>query len=187
MSQVIQNIIRFGIILFIQIFLLNSVEVARNTSLYNVALFKPFFYFLFILMLPVNMPRGLVIIISFLTGLTLDFYTNKFGLHASASLLLGFIRPFLLNIFFNQPGKESKTLVTPSLVKMGFKNFFLYSLICLTVTITYFYIIEFWSFKLSALLTMFLNIISCIFTTIVLVILSQVLFLDVNKKSKTRR
>jgi rod shape-determining protein MreD len=188
MSPLIQNIIRFGLIMAIQIFLLNTVELHNLSVAWGVSLFKPFFYLLFILMLPANMHRGATMIICFFTGLLIDKFSigNPQGIHASACVLIGLIRPFILNLFFQSGLKENTKLITPSLSKMGFKNFFIYIFFILTIGIFYFYVIEFWSFQLNDILKMLLKIISCLFTTLVLVILSQVLFID-NVKQKRRR
>ena len=44
MSPLIQNIIRFAVIMAIQILLLNTVELQNVTAVWGVSLFKPFFY-----------------------------------------------------------------------------------------------------------------------------------------------
>jgi rod shape-determining protein MreD len=189
MNQLVQNIIRFGIIVFIQIFLLNDVEIIKYTTPNNpnMSLFRPFFYLLFILMLPANISRYFTLIICFVVGITIDTFTNKYGLHTSTCLVLGLVRPTVLNIFFQTNVQDMRKLVTPSLVKMGFRNFLIYIFICLSIAITYFYVLDYWSFKLSDIVKMLLNIATCLLTTIVLVLLSQLLFLDVDKKPRKRK
>ncbi|MCF6171352.1 MAG: rod shape-determining protein MreD [Bacteroidales bacterium] len=60
----------------------------------------PAVYILFILLLPVRMNKNLVMLLAFLTGLTIDFFGNTPGLHAGASVLLAFVRPVVLSLFF---------------------------------------------------------------------------------------
>jgi len=43
MSPLIQNIIRFAVIMAIQVLLLNTVELQNVTAVWGVSLFKPFF------------------------------------------------------------------------------------------------------------------------------------------------
>jgi rod shape-determining protein MreD len=186
MSSLVQNIIRFGVILGIQIFLLNHVELQNLTVVWGVSLFKPFFYLLFILMLPSNLSKWATLLICFVTGFIMDKFSTTAGLHASACVLIGLLRPFILGLFFQQQIKDSNKPVTPSLSKMGFKNFFTYIFIIIGTFIFYFYIVEFWSFKFNDILKMLLKIVSCLFTTLILVILSQVLFIDAGKTKRRR-
>jgi rod shape-determining protein MreD len=186
MSSLVQNIIRFGLILGIQIFLLNFTELHNLTVVWGVSLFKPFFYLLFILMLPSNLSKWATLIICFIVGFIIDKFTQSSpaGLHESACVLIGLVRPFILGLFFHQQIKDSNKPITPSLSKMGFKNFFTYIFIIIGIFIFYFFVIEFWSFKLNDILKMLLKIVSCLFTTLVLVILSQVLFIDTGKTKR---
>ena len=63
MSPLIQNIIRFAVIMAIQVLLLNTVELQNVTAVWGVSLFKPFFYLLFILMLPSNLSKAATMIV----------------------------------------------------------------------------------------------------------------------------
>jgi rod shape-determining protein MreD len=185
MNVVVQNIIRFGLILSIQIFLLNNVQLESATLFWGVSLFKPFFYLLFILMLPANLSAVVTMLICFVTGFIMDKYCmSVVGLHASACVLIGLIRPFVLDLFFRGSAKDAGKPITPSLSKMGFRNFFIYIIIVLTIFVFYFYLLDFWSFRGTDILKMLLKMISCLFTTIILVILSQVLFINTNKKKR---
>jgi rod shape-determining protein MreD len=188
MNVLIQNIIRFGLLLGIQIFLLRNVELDNATLFFGVSLFKPFLYLLFILMLPINLGKTPTMLIAFVTGLVMDKFSlsSPMGLHTSACVLIGFIRPFVIQLFFQQQLKESNKFLTPSLSKMGLKNFMLYIIITLSVFMVYFYIIDFWSLRGSDIIKMLLKIISCLFTTILLVVLSQVLFIEKGKQRKRR-
>ncbi len=186
MTPLIQNIIRFGLILGIQIILLREVEVHDVAVVWGISLFKPFFYLLFLLMLPANLPRWATLLISFFTGFVVDKYSQTPGLHATACVLFGFVRPFILGRFFQSNIIDMKKSFTPSLSKMGFRNFFIYIMILLTLTIFYYYVIEFWSLRFSDILKMLLKVVSCLFTTVVLVILSQVLFINTGVKRKKR-
>lgn len=69
--------------------------------LYKLVLFDAafgFFYVGFILFLPNGMNRSMAMTIAFITGLTVDVFSNTPGIHASASILIAFIKDFWFGI-----------------------------------------------------------------------------------------
>jgi hypothetical protein len=67
---------------------------------------SPVIYYLFILWLPFTTGRSSLLLISFITGITLDFFTKTPGMHAAACVFIGYIRPFLINILLPQQGVD---------------------------------------------------------------------------------
>ncbi|MFN9999156.1 MAG: rod shape-determining protein MreD, partial [bacterium] len=67
----------------------------------------PYLYFLFILWLPIGTSRVALLLISFVFGLTLDYFTGTLGLHASPCLLIAYLRPFLLQLLLAQETAEA--------------------------------------------------------------------------------
>lgn len=55
-------------------------------------MFKPFPYIWFIFLLPFTTNRYTMLVLGFLTGFALDFFSNTYGLHAAATTLLAFGR-----------------------------------------------------------------------------------------------
>ena len=53
-------------------------------------------YPVFILLLPLKMPRSLVIFLAFLLGLSVDVFYDSPGIHASASVFMAWMRPTIL-------------------------------------------------------------------------------------------
>lgn len=82
---------------------LNKIEIGGILNGY----FNPFLYIMFILMLPVNINKVLLLFIAFLTGLTIDIFSGTPGMHASACLVLAFIRPGFLNLIAPREGYET--------------------------------------------------------------------------------
>ena len=120
---IIKNIIRFLLLLIIQVFLLNKMNLFGYLN--------PFIYVLFIILLPLKTNRILMLFIAFLTGFTIDFFGSTPGLHSSATLLIAFLRPGLLKIFF---GKIEFTQdEEPGIAKLGFFGFFKYALVMVIV------------------------------------------------------
>lgn len=91
-SAVLYNIIRFVILLLTQIVIFNNINLFGYIN--------PYPYILFVLLYPVNSNRPAFLIASFLLGLILDFFTNSGGVHASACLILAYVRPTFFKFAF---------------------------------------------------------------------------------------
>lgn len=181
MSPLIKNIIRFGLIFAVQIFLINNIGLARVSHFKGITFFAPFLYLLFILMLPVGINKSLVLVIGFISGLVMDTFCNTGGLHASASLLLALVRPVILSRFFQNTTKDLMR-TTPSIYKLGLRNFLIYILICVFIHVFYFHILEVWSFR--KLPMTFLQIITTTVTTLLVIFISQIFFVERKKKRR---
>jgi hypothetical protein len=66
----------------------------------------PYIYYLFILWLPFKISRMALLILGFLTGLILDYFTMTPGLHAAACTLIAYVRPFVINILAPKDSSE---------------------------------------------------------------------------------
>ncbi len=92
MNNNLLNIFRFVILLTIQILIFNNINLFGYIN--------PYPYLLFILLYPVNGNRSVLLLSSFLIGLLLDMFLNSGGVHATASLVLAFVRPSLFKFSF---------------------------------------------------------------------------------------
>ncbi|GER58178.1 rod shape-determining protein MreD [Patiriisocius marinus] len=61
---------------------------------------NPYLYILFILIFPFTGNKSLLIGLSFLLGLSIDFFSDSGGVHAAASVFIAYLRPFLLKFSF---------------------------------------------------------------------------------------
>jgi hypothetical protein len=61
---------------------------------------NPYPYILFILLLPVNSNKSVVLLSSFTLGIILDMFANSGGIHTIASIVLAYIRPSLFKFAF---------------------------------------------------------------------------------------
>ena len=89
---------------------------------YRITLFNKafgFFYVGFVLLLPTRLSRSYLMIIGFFSGLLVDVFTNTPGIHASACVLVMFIRNFWL-AFINDDWQELTNLNVVTLRKTGF-------------------------------------------------------------------
>jgi len=85
----LKNIGRFVFLILFQVLILNNIQFSGYIN--------PYFYIYFILLLPFETPRWLLLLSAFLLGLSLDAFTNTFGLNASACVLMAFARPFVIS------------------------------------------------------------------------------------------
>lgn len=89
-NTVRNNIIRFAILLPVQVLILNYVHLF--------GFINPYIYLMALLLLPFTMPKSWQYIIAFATGMVVDIFSMTYGVHASASLFVIFLRPFLLEM-----------------------------------------------------------------------------------------
>jgi hypothetical protein len=66
----------------------------------------PYVYYLFILWLPFSVSRQWLLLIGFLTGLTLDYFSMTPGLHAAACTLVAYVRPLIIGILTPKDNTE---------------------------------------------------------------------------------
>jgi rod shape-determining protein MreD len=118
MSEPIKQILRFILFTLVQALVLNNMP-----SLHG--FITPYLYFLFILWLPFRTSRGALLFWAFFLGIALDSFTKTPGLHAAASVLIAYIRPFLIELLVPRETKEL-SLGSPSRMTMGQAPYILY-------------------------------------------------------------
>ncbi|MDP2187877.1 MAG: hypothetical protein Q8J69_04255 [Sphingobacteriaceae bacterium] len=117
MIEVFKQLIRWGLLLLLQVFLFNRIGFF--------SLFNPFIYVFFILMLPLATSRSLLLLLAFITGFAVDIFSNTGGLHAFASTLIAFIRPFWVKIAI--PRSNYDELGNIKLKEIEFGQFVIYT------------------------------------------------------------
>jgi len=162
---IIPNILRFVVLLTMQIFLF------KNIGYYN--LITPFPYILAILLLPVGISNVLLFTIAFFTGLTVDIFYDSLGVHAAASSLLAWSRITFLKITLDVENQDKNITPIPSEVTFSWLltylliNTFLHHLLLLTLERFSFYQYH---------LTLLSCILSCIFTVLICLIFSLLMY-----------
>lgn len=138
MTDLLKNTIRFVLFIFFQVFILNEVPPLHQFIV-------PYLYFVYILWLPFNCNRFLLLIISFLFGLSLDYFTGTPGLHAAPCVLIAYIRPFLLNLLIPQETTE-QSYAEPGIKSMGWAPYTLYISVFTFIHHSYLVLIEWLQF-----------------------------------------
>jgi rod shape-determining protein MreD len=91
-SSVIVNILRFFLLILVQVTIFNKINLFGYIN--------PFPYLLFIILYPVNGNKSALIFFSFLMGLIIDMFMNSGGVHAAASVCIAFFRPNFFRFAF---------------------------------------------------------------------------------------
>ncbi len=86
------NTIRFFVLVLIQVLICNHVDFLGYIN--------PYIYILFIVLYPTKNNRVLFIFLSFLIGLSIDFFSDSGGIHSAASVLIAYARPVILRFSF---------------------------------------------------------------------------------------
>ena len=77
-----------------------------------------FIYVSFILLLPFELATIVVLLLSFLMGISVDIFYDTLGIHTAASVLIGYLRSKLLPII--KPfGREYNKDFSPTIASMG--------------------------------------------------------------------
>jgi len=118
MSLLVKNIFRFILFILVQVYVLSQVPPLHQ-------FITPYLYFLFILWLPFTISRFNLLLVSFLFGITLDYFLSTPGLHAAPCVLIAYLRPFLINILMSKEGAELN-YAEPSIKSLGVAPYGLY-------------------------------------------------------------
>ncbi len=152
-NSLVLNITRFIILMAIQVYIFNNVNLFGYIN--------PYPYVLFLLVFPFTANRSVYILIAFITGITIDMFGNSGGIHATACLFLAYLRPYALRFAFG----VSYEYNTIKLSKAGFYERFIF--ITVMVLIHHFILFSLEVFNISNILhTLNKTLITSIFTVI---------------------
>lgn len=170
--KILKNLFRFLFLVAIQVLVLNHIQWSGY--------FNPYVYILFILMLPLETPRWLLLLLGLATGLTIDMFGNTSGMHAAASVFVAFARPGILRLIAPRDGYETEAGLTPQV--MGFRWFITYvSILVLLHHLVYFYVEV---FRFSEFFITLLKAILNAAITVVIILLGQYLFGRSSKRNE---
>jgi len=153
----------FIISVLLQILIFNNILIGRMIS--------PFFYILFLILLPFNTPRALLLLLAFILGLSIDIFTNTMGVHAFACVLVAFVRPGILSVIATRETLESVS--APRVANMSLQWFAGYAAFIVAIHHLILFYIEAFSFE--GFLFTFIRVILSSILTLTLILLSQFL------------
>jgi len=165
-SDLVKNIIRFIFFILVQWFVLFKIPPLHRFIV-------PYIYYLFILWLPFYIPRFWLLVIGFLTGLSLDYFTQTPGLHAAACVLIAYIRPFIINLLLPKDTSEFNYR-EPSPRTMGWTPYAVYVLVLTLFHHGYMLLLEWLSF--GDFLTFLVKLVATTGISFLLIFTTELLF-----------
>lgn len=171
MNKTAENILRFLVMLALQVLIFNHVHLFGfiNPSVYLLALF----------LLPLDIPRSAEFAIAFAAGFVVDIFQLTYGIHASACMFFILLRPYLMHAM-NVNKKKNDTEV-PMPGKKDFRWMLFYTLLltlCHQIITTF---LEVFSFR-QFLYTLFVIAANTLFTTL-LILCIEYIFIPVKKQN----
>lgn len=136
------------------------VLVVLQVLIFNNILFfdyaTPFLYIYLVFFIDSSLlSRNWLMILGFILGLSVDIGSNTLGMHAAATVLLSFIRPYLLNLLTKSNDDE---ILEPKMSVLGKGGYFNYLLMGVFIHHTLLIGVEF--FTVTSFLDLSLRIIS---------------------------
>ncbi len=91
-NSVFTHTFRFILLVLLQVLLFNNINFLGYIN--------PYIYIIFIALFPVKNNRAVIIILSFLIGLSIDIFSDTGGIHAAACVFVAYVRPLILKFSF---------------------------------------------------------------------------------------
>jgi len=160
----ITNAVRFVVFVFLQVLVFKRISIGSGewSSYVNLIVYP-----IFIILLPLRTPHFLMVLLGFLIGITIDSFYDSPGVHASACVFIGFIRPVILAAMAPQGGYNMS--YSPTKARFGNTWFIIYASIMLFLHLFFYFSVEaftFWLIDDIFLKTLFTFFISMIFIII---------------------
>jgi rod shape-determining protein MreD len=168
-SSGIKQVLLFILLVFLQVWLFNKIHLFGYAT--------PLFYVYFIIKLPGDMNRNIVVILSALIGLCVDLFEYTLGLNMMTCVIIGFVRYYFLKLFAPRDIFES---FIPSFNSFGQALFLRYAGAMTFLFLMILFIIE--SLSLFDPLVLIFRITGSFILTMLLIFAFESINLGVSKK-----
>ena len=165
----LKNGLRFILLILLQVLVFNRLSLK--------GFLIPYVYVAFILLLPYHTGKSWLLILGFLSGLTIDLFGNTLGLHAAAATLLAYARPGVINFYF--PKVEFSENESPSMQKLGLGGFIKYAFTLIFIHHFALVFLEVFTFR-----NFFGRLEQVFFNTLYTLIIITILFMFFSKREK---
>lgn len=156
-------LVRFLALILLQVLVLNHINLFGYLN--------PMVYVVWVVLFPVRKNKSLFLILSFLLGLSIDFFSDSGGINAAATLFIAFIRLPILKIVLK---KTDFDYLLFNLRAISFSKAFLF--ISILTVIHHFIVFSLEYFSLNSFTTIISNTILTSVFTIIISILGIILF-----------
>jgi len=160
-KELLRSVLIFVFLILLQVLVLNNIQFSGYIN--------PYMYILILFMLPFETPGWLGLVIGFILGFSIDLFSGTIGMHASATVFIAFIRPFLLRLIAPRDGYETGTF--PRLYSQGYRWFFRYTIPLVFIHHFFLFYVEMFTF--TNFFTTFLRVILSSIFSLGLILLSQ--------------
>lgn len=127
----------FVLLIVLQLLIFNNIEFSGYIN--------PFVYVMFILILPVSIPSWILLLLSFLTGFVVDLFSGTMGVHVFATVMAGFVRPWILSV--NVTSETVEAEMSPSSYRSGLRWFLVYTVTVVLVHHLALFFVEIFSLR----------------------------------------
>ncbi|MEI8279023.1 MAG: hypothetical protein WCG87_04615 [Bacteroidota bacterium] len=180
MTVYIRNFLRFCAIMLIQVLILNKITLRWWSQPAGFPVFIPYLYPLFILLIPFEASVVVLLLLGFVTGITMDAFMNTGGIHACACVLIAYLRTNVLNALLPKNLSEYPNQ-SPSVKNMGWMPFLTYSGFLILLHHALFFTVELWS--LNNIGYLILKIVASSITSLLFIIVYLLLFTRQNARA----
>ena len=166
-NTLIRNILRFVVLLIVQVMVFDNLRLGSYVH--------PCIYVLFVLLLPFDTPKWRLLIDAFLIGIAVDIFNGTPGLNAAATVLMAFVRPFIIGITSRKSDIEDKD--APTITEMGLQWFAVYALLLILLHNLVLFWLEEFSIRLFGLVlaeTVLSSLVSLLLIIIIIYIFKPV-------------
>jgi len=162
-NLILNNSMRFLALVLLQVLVLNHLNLFGYLN--------PMVYIVWVVLFPIRKNQSVFLILSFLLGLSIDFFSDSGGINAAATLFIAFIRLPILKIVLK---KTDFDYLLFNLRAVSFGKAFLF--ITILTFIHHFIIFSLTYFSLNSFLIIISNTILTSIITIIISILGIILF-----------
>jgi len=114
-----------------------------------------------------------MLLLGFILGIIMDVFSNTGGIHTSATVLIAYIRPWAQNTISSK--QEYEPGIQPGIKNMGFRWFFLYSLILTTIHHIVLFYLEVFRFS-DFFQTMYHALLNMVYTMVFILVIQYVFY-----------
>jgi len=135
-NQFLKHFIRFVVLMILQVVIFDNIRFLGYIN--------PLLYIWFILGLPSNINRSLLLILAFITGTILDIFSNTPGMYAFATVFVAYLRAPLLKLVASRD--DLSLSYEPSLKSLSFPVFLKYAAVLIVLLHLLLFSLEAFSF-----------------------------------------
>lgn len=163
-GTVTRNILRFIFLVLLQALVIDHVDLAHGWVV-------PYLYVLFLISLPFETPPWATLVLGFLLGITMDFFSSTPGMHASACVLMAYGRLWMLRILVPRDGYDPAK--RPIVQHMGLTWYMTFAGVLVLMHHLWLFFVEVYRF--DDFFTTFLRALMSAAATLILCLLAQAL------------